>query len=484
MKERVLLQGTVSEVFFPNKGKVIPTVDQPPLPEADFLNEIRYKAPSEPHGPFYVKNVLPGQTLLASLGSRGKKSREGRLLKLVSPAPYETEPACPHAGPCGGCRYQTVPYELQLEWKDAQVSRLLEAVPEAAQALRRPIAPSPLTLEYRNKMEFSFGDSCKGGPLTLGLHREGAFHDIISTPSCRLIHPDMRAILAATEDFFRSAGATYYNTHTHEGWLRHLVLRRSFSTGEILVNLVTSSQPGTDLAPWCERLLALPCEGSVCGILHTVNDSLGDVVQKDELTLLFGRDYLTEELLGLTFRISPFSFFQTNSAGAGQLYQIVRRMAGDLSHQHVFDLYCGTGTIAQILAKAGAERVTGIELVEEAAAAARRNAEANGLTNCDFLAGDVLKLVDGLSYKPDLIILDPPRDGCHPKALPKILAWQPERFIYVSCKPTSLVRDLPFFLEAGYEIREIQCCDMFPMTPGVETVCLLSKSKSDKPSDV
>jgi 23S rRNA (uracil-5-)-methyltransferase RumA len=481
MKERILIQGTVSEVFFPNKGKVIPTEKQPPLPEADFLNGIRYKAPSENAGPFYIKNVLPGQTVLASLGSKGKRSREGYLLQTVAPAPYEIDAACPHAGICGGCRYQTVPYERQLAWKDHQVHELLRDIPGIVSVIADgrwlPIQPSPLSLEYRNKMEFSFGDAYKDGPLTLGLHKQGAFHDIVATPGCRLVHPDLRKILVQTANHFRAEGATYYHTHTHEGWLRHLVLRRSFQTGGILVNLVTSSQAALPLDGWVDALLRLPLEGGrITGILHTVNDTMGDVVQKDSMDLLYGCDTLTESLLGLTFAISPFSFFQTNSLGAEELYRIVRRMAGDVSRQHVFDLYCGTGTIAQIIAAAGAAQVTGIELVEEAAEAARRNAARNALEHCSFLAGDVLNLVGSLPDKPDLIILDPPRDGCHPKALPKILAFAPDRFIYVSCKPTSLARDLPFFLEAGYQVQEVQCCDMFPMTPGVETVVSLTKA--------
>lgn len=476
MKERILVQGTVSEVAFPNKGKVVPTPEQPPLPEADFLGGIRYRAPSEAQGPFYVKNVLPGQTILASLGMKGKRSREGHLLSVTAPAAYETPALCPHASVCGGCRYQTVPYALQLQWKEQQVHRLLQDIPGIAEANWTPICPSPLPFEYRNKMEFSFGDTYKGGPLTLGLHKQGAFHDIVDTADCRLVHSDMRRILQTSGEYFRTAGASYYNTHTHEGWLRHLVLRRSFSTGEILINLVTSSQDALPLEPWVKQLTQLSLEGSVAGILHTLNDTLGDVVQKDALHLLYGRDTLTESLLGLRFVISPFSFFQTNSLGAAKLYDIVRRMAGDVSRQRIFDLYCGTGTIAQVLAAAGAAEVTGIELVAEAAEAARINAEANGLTNCAFLAGDVLRLTESLPGQPDLIVLDPPRDGCHPKALPKILSFGPRCFIYVSCKPTSLARDLPAFIEAGYRVTDVQCCDMFPMTPGVETVVRLERN--------
>ena len=245
------------------------------------------------------------------------------------------------------------------------------------------------------------------------------------------------------------------------------------------MNLVTSSQGVLDEEAFVQTILSLPLEGKVTGILHTVNDSLADVVKPEQVYLLYGENFLTERLLGLTFRLSAFSFFQTNTRGAERLYETIRNLAGEVGHKTVFDLYCGTGTIAQIMAGAGAGKVLGIELVEEAVRAAEENARLNGLENCSFLAGDVLKLVDTLQEKPDLIILDPPRDGIHPKALPKILAYAPEQFIYVSCKPTSLVRDLPAFLEAGYRVETVQCVDMFPGTVHVETVALLSHKKPD-----
>ncbi len=484
MKNRVLIQGTVSELYFPNSAKVIPDYPQPldpasyrePGTEADSVQkEFCYCAPGPNHGPFFLKDVLPDQKVIASLGTKGKSGRVGHLLELVSRAPYEIEAPCPHADICGGCRFQNVPYEWQLSWKDEQVHRLLADISGIDEAQWQPIIPSPLSLGYRNKMEFSFGDAEKNGPLTLGLHRRAAYHDIIETPRCLLVHPDLGRILDYTGRYFREAGATRHSTYSHDGFLRHLVLRRSFMNGEVLVNLVTSSQTDADIAPWLEGLFALPLEGSIAGVLHTLNDAPGDCVISDRTDLLWGRDFLTEELLGLRFRISPFSFFQTNTKGAERLYSLVRELAGNVSDRTVFDLYCGTGTIAQVMAAAGARSVYGIELVEEAVEAARENAELNGLTNCRFYAGDVLRLVDTLPDKPDLIILDPPREGIHPRALEKILAFAPESFIYVSCKPTSLARDLPVFTDAGYRVRAVRCCDMFPMTAGVETVALLTK---------
>ena len=219
--------------------------------------------------------------------------------------------------------------------------------------------------------------------------------------------------------------------------------------------------------------------GKIKGILHTKNDSIADVVKNEGTDILYGQDYFYEELLGLRFKISPFSFFQTNSLGAEVLYETARSFilgndADMLREKTVYDLYSGTGTIAQMLASVSKE-VVGVEIVEEAVEAAKENAALNGLTNCKFLAGDVLKVLDEIEEKPDYIVLDPPRDGIHPKAIQKIIDYGVENMIYISCKPTSLARDLQVFLERGYEVKKICCVDMFPNTVHVETVILMSR---------
>ena len=484
MKERVLLVGTVSKVDFPNKGKLMPTGEIPEMPEETPAG-ICYVPAEKEYGALNIKNVLPGQKWMVSTHKKGRFSKEASPVQLIRRAPYEVEAPCPHADFCGGCSYQTVPVEKQLEMKEQQVKELLKDVPGIEDAIKEgrwePIRRGPQSEGYRNKMEFSFGDPYKDGPLSLGLHKRGAFHDIISTGDCRLVHEDLRQILKETELYFREKGYTHYNTYTQEGSLRHLVLRRSFAENKVLLNLVTTSAINDEeLSPWVDRILSLELEGSVAGILHTINDQSADTVRSDRTTCLYGADYLMEELLGLRFKIFPFSFFQTNTLGAEVLYSMIREYAGEVTDKTVFDLYCGTGTIAQVMAAAGAGRVRGIELVEEAVEAARENAVLNGLGNCDFLSGDVLKLVDSLGGEPDLIILDPPRDGIHPKALPKLLAYAPKEFIYVSCKPTSLVRDLPAFLSAGYQIRRIGCCEMFPNTVHIEVVSLLQRMSNTR----
>ncbi len=457
MKKGDRISGIIEKIEFPNKG-------------------ILYAEEEK----VVVKNALPGQKILAAVSKKRKGKSEGRLLEVLESSPLETaEDPCPHFGLCGGCLYQTIPYEKQLEIKEKQVRELLDAVCEDYPF--EGIKASPISGAYRNKMEFSFGDAEKGGPLCLGMHKRGSFYDVVNADHCRIVHEDFRKLLTATRTYFAGLNVPFYRKLQHEGYLRHLLVRRAVKTGEILAALVTTGQteclPGEETAileEWKNRILGLELEGTVSGLLHIRNDSLADVVQDDGTEILFGQDFFYEELLGLRFRITPFSFFQTNSLGAEVLYDTVRSYIGDTEGKVVFDLYSGTGTIAQILAPV-AEKVVGVEIVEEAVEAARENAAQNGLSNCEFIAGDVLKVVGGLTDKPDLIVLDPPRDGVHPKALNQIIDFGVERMVYVSCKPTSLQRDLITLQERGYRVERVCCVDMFPGTANVETVVLLSK---------
>ena len=411
--------------------------------------------------------------------SQKEEKSEARTLEILERSPLELpDNECPHFALCGGCIYQSLPYEEQLKIKEGQVRSLLDSVVEPETYEFQGIKASPAVKGYRNKMEFSFGDEVKDGPLALGMHKRGSFYDIVTTPECQIVHPDFCRILVATKEYFEELGTAFYRKLQHRGYLRHLLVRRAVKTGEILVNLVTSTQreylggrdEETVLSEWKERLLSLPVDGRFAGILHTENDSLADVVQSDATHILYGQDYFYEELLGLRFRISPFSFFQTNSLGAEVLYDTARSFVGETRDKVVFDLYSGTGTIAQILAPV-AKKVVGVEIVEEAVEAAGLNAGLNGLDNCEFIAGDVLKVIDGLKDKPDLIVVDPPRDGIHPKALGKIIDFGVERMGYISCKPTSLVRDLVVLQERGYRVEKVCGVDMFPGTGNVE-VCV------------
>lgn len=464
MKKGQIYEGVVSYVDFPNKAVV------------NVLKEDGTEAKC------VVKNALPGQKIRFSISKIRKGKAEGRLLEVVKKSPLEEEKCiCGHFGICGGCTYISLPYQEQLSIKERQVKELLDSVlyKQKKEYVFESIKPSPKEYGYRNKMEFSFGDEVKDGPLSLGMHKRGSFYDVVTVNECKIVDEDYRKILTAVLDYFQKEKVSFYHRLRHEGYLRHLLVRKASKTGEILIALVTTTQEIHDLTPFAEMLLSLQLDGKIVGILHTKNDSLADVVQSDETITLYGQDYFYEELLGLKFKVSEFSFFQTNSYGAEILYQTARDYIGDLSEgkaadKIVYDLYSGTGTIAQLMAPVS-KKVIGVEIVEEAVKAARENAALNGLTNCEFLSGDVLKVLDSIEEKPDFIILDPPRDGIHPKALQKIIDYDVDRMIYISCKITSLVRDLEILLERGYVVEKATCIDQFPWTANIETVVLLSK---------
>lgn len=458
MKKNEFYEGEVVALKFPNKGQV--------QVEGETI-------------PVLVKNTLPGQKVRFQLKKARKNRPEGTLTEILESSALESQtPPCPHFTDCGGCSYQTLDYPGQIKLKLSQVQKLLTDVyPDFP--LQDCLA-SPRQWEYRNKMEFSFGDEVKDGPLTLGLHKRGSFYDILPVPECHIVDGDLRKILTVTLSFFREKEISFYHKMRHEGVLRHLLVRKAWKTGQILVCLVTTSQWewGSVLTEYRESLQQISLEGEYAGILHMTNDSMSDVVRSDQTEVLYGTDYFYEELLGLGFKISPFSFFQTNSAGAEVLYQTVREYIGEIEGKVVFDLYSGTGTIAQVLAPV-AKKVVGIEIIEEAVEAAKENAERNGLDNCTFLAGDVLKLLDEVVETPDAIVLDPPREGIHPKAITRILEYGVDKIVYISCKPTSLARDLEMFLQYGYQPMRAQCVDMFPWTRGIETIVLFSKRKID-----
>lgn len=456
MKKGEEYQGTVEKVEFPNRG-IVQVQDQPVV----------------------VKNVIPGQKVRFVISKKRSGRAEGRLLEVLEKSPLELRsPVCSSFPQCGGCMYQTMPYPEQLKMKEQQMRELLEkALTRGGQSIEsctwEGIHPSPLEFGYRNKMEFSFGDEYKGGPLSLGLHKKGSTYDVLNTDDCRLVHEDMTKILVCVREYFRRLGAPCYRKVSHEGYLRHLLLRRGVTTGEILVHVVTTGQGEYPMEDLVRELLSLPLEGKIRGILHLRNDSLSDVVRSDETKILYGEDFFYETLLGLRFKISSFSFFQPNSLAAEILYSIVREYVGSVKDQVVFDLYSGTGTIAQLLSPV-ARKVIGVEIVEEAVQAARENASLNGLANCTFLCGDVLRVLDELEEKPDVIVLDPPREGIHPKALPRILGYGVKKIVYVSCQMTSLARDLEAFLRAGYRVERGCSVDQFCQAVPVETVVSLT----------
>lgn len=477
MKKGTVFEGIVEKVKYPNKG-IVQTEE----------------------GAVVVKNVLPGQKVRCSLTKSGKDRMEGRLIEVLEKSPLETGKVCNRFGVCGGCTYLSLSSEAQKNIKEEQVkSGLDRALADQEQPYAwEGVQESPCLYEYRNKMEFTFGNEYKDGPLTLGMHKRGSFFDIVPVEDCLIIDADYRLILKTVREYFESRKISFYHRMTHVGYLRHLLVRKSKAGGEILVALVTTTQLEDDgelIRGFTESLLALEgkeeasenadntgagrLEGKFAGILHVLNDSLADVVKSDRTDVLYGRDVFGEKLLGLDFQVSTFSFFQTNTEGAEVIYQTVRRYVNEAwaGKGIVFDLYSGTGTITQLMAPV-AEKVIGVEIVEEAVDAAKRSARANHLDNCEFLAGDVLKVLDEVSEKPDLIILDPPREGIHPKALPKILDYGVKNLVYVSCKLSSLLNDLKTFRERGYEVVRATAVDQFPWTANIETIVLLEKKRN------
>ena len=436
-------------------------------------NQYGGKAVGEHEGIVVLTNQgLPGQRLLVRVKRVRETHLEAVTVDLVEESSIVSQPACPHAVKCGGCSMQGVDYGNQVALKEQQVKALFEKrgiMPDEW----LPTIPSPRAFEYRNKMEFSFGNEEKDGPLTLGMHQKGRRYDVVDTPHCNIVDEDIRQIRTLTADFFRRHGTAPYHKFSHQGVLRHLVVRKAAFTGEIMVNLVTAHDENLPADEWKDALLNLPIEGSIAGILWTINDQVADTVQSDGTRILHGKNVIRENLLGLEFSITPFSFFQTNSYAAGVLYESVRQWV-DASDQNVFDLYSGLGTITQILAKK-AQRVTGIEIVEEAVDQARIDAQRNMCDNCEFIAGDVKETLDQLPGVPDLIVLDPPRAGVHPKAMEEILSITPPKIIYVSCNPRSLMDNLEQACAQGYGVRKVRCVDLFPHTPHVECVVLMSR---------
>ena len=451
-KKNEIIDGLIEKVKFPNKGIM-------------YIEEERI--------PVMVPDTFTGQKVRVRLQRKRKGAWEGRALEHLENPAHFVKPSCEYFGLCGGCAMQHLSYESQLQHKHEQVQTLLQNAGITGYE-DMGILGSPSEWAYRNKMEFSFGDACKDGPMTLGMHRKNSTFDIITVDGCKIVEDDFNMILRFVLRYAQSFNLPFYKKKSHEGFLRYLIVRRSESTGDLLINLVTTTQRNFDFTELANYLVHLGTKGKITGILHTYSDTLADAVKPESTKVLYGQDSFTETILGLQFNISPYSFFQTNTNGAELLYKTALNMPQDITSKVVFDLYSGTGTIAQIMATK-AKEVYGIEIVEEAVEKAKENAQLNGLTNCHFVAGDVLKEVENLHVKPELIVLDPPREGIHPKAIDKIIGFDAKELLYISCKPTSLARDLPVFEQAGYKVQKVCCVDMFPHTYHVETIAYLVK---------
>ncbi len=474
MKKKEQHTGTVKKIRFPNKGMIA---------DIDGIKDEERLKNGENIPSVTVKNVLPGQEISFIINKKKSGRFEGYVSGIIKKSPLETEDYfCKNGRYCGGCTYQTLTYKDQLELKVSMVKDLLERQVKEDGGIWEDTVESPEKYSYRNKMEYSFGDEFKGGPMTLGLHKRGSLYDVLTCDDCRLVHDDFNVILKNTLDYCTEKGLPVYNKNIHEGYLRHLLLRRSAATGGILIHMITSSQVDHDFDDYKEMLLALPLKGKIEGIIHITNDKVADAVNREKTHILYGCDHIMEKVLGLDFKVSSFSFFQTNTLGAEKLYSAAReyidQARGSGTQQVVYDLYTGTGTIAQLMAPT-CKRVYGVEIIPDAVESAMENAALNALDNCTFICDDVLNALDNMPERPDFIVLDPPREGVNPKALKKICEYGVENIVYISCKPTSLKKDLGLMRESGYRIQRIRCVDMFPWTGHVETVCCLYHQKKD-----
>ncbi|MCT4633022.1 MAG: 23S rRNA (uracil(1939)-C(5))-methyltransferase RlmD [Firmicutes bacterium] len=420
-----------------------------------------------------VKGVLKGQEVKVKITRSKKDKMVGKLLEVLKQGEMEESSFCEHFGQCGGCSLQTLSYENQLKHKEYNVKKLLENGNIENYEFFDIIA-SPLTFEYRNKMEFSFGNEMKGGETTLGMHKKGRVHDVVTVDKCHLVDEDYRKILTTTLAFFKDRNIDHFNRKTHEGFVRHFTIRKSIKTKEILIGLSAVTETPMDKAEFVEVLRGLDLDGEIVGILHIQNDNISDMVQ-GPIDILYGRDYYMEELLGLKFKVSFYSFFQTNPIGAEVLYTKAIDYLGDIEGKKIFDLFTGTGTIAQVLSQK-AKEVIGIEIVEDAVIAARENAKLNNLDNCTFIAGDVFDELDKVkNNKPDMIVVDPPRMGITEKALNKIIKFGAKEMVYISCNPKTLVDNLVQLEKSGYKVKKVVPVDMFPHTPHCEVICKLER---------
>ena len=421
---------------------------------------------------YYVKSCIPKEKVKCRYLKVKSGKKMCKLIEKIEESPISINPVCNVFGKCGGCTYLNLTYEDQIKYKEQSFLELLKEHNIRFEKFSG-VTKAVSQFKYRNKMEFSFGDEVKDGPLELGLHKKGNPFSIVPTYDCHLVSDDFKEIVKLTIEYFRKLNVKPYKTKNHTGYLRNLILREG--KDEILICLVTSSQETLDLNEYKNQILNLKLNKKVGSLLHVISDSLSDAIQPKETYVLHGNDYIYEEVLGLKFKINLFSFFQTNTEGMKLLYEIVRDNI-KCNEGVILDLYCGIGTIGQIISTKHKNKVIGIEIVEDAVKMAIENAKLNNL-ECEFIQGDVTKVVENIKEKISYIVVDPPRSGIMEKGVRNICKFNVENIVYVSCNPKSLMEDLKIFIEERYIIKNINCVDMFPNTYHMETVVLLSNNK-------
>ncbi len=432
----------------------------------------------------FVERAVPGDRVLAKIIKKKKSYAEAYTIEIIEPSPDLLTPPCRYSGVCGGCKWQFLNYEKQLEYKKQHVIEALEHIGGLSDVSVLETIPSEKVFGYRNKMEFScsdrrwllseeLGDPNIKNDFALGLHVPKTFDKIIDIHEC-MIHPDQgNRILNDTRDYMKNSGYPAYGIKSHEGFWRFLMLRHSLAYDQWLVNVITAEEIPAAVAPLAEMLMAR--HDNIAGIVNNVTGKKASISVGEYETPLAGERCLKECLGDFEFEISANSFFQTNTAGAEKLYETVSDYAELTGDEFVVDLYCGTGTIAIWLSRQ-AGRVVGLEIVASAVADAEKNCKRNNVNNCSFIAGDIRTSIANIETRPDVMIIDPPRAGMHKDVVKSICMLAPERIVYVSCNPTTLARDL-VMLASDYTVEEVRPVDMFPHTYHVESVAKLSRKR-------
>jgi len=419
----------------------------------------------------FVRRGLPGDLVRARVTKVKRNHAEALVVDVVEPGPVRVDAPCSHFPACGGCRFQDLAYEAQVDAKYRQVADALERIGGFASPPLEPILPADAVFHYRNKLEYSFTSTDEGPAL--GLHRAGRWDEVLPIETCWLTTDLGNGIRNAVADWAREERLQAYDQKTHEGFLRHLVVREGRNTGQALVVLVTAPGELPDREHFVDVLRRFP---ELRSIHWAINDRPAEVTRDLPTTLLWGDEAIEEELCGLRFRVSPNAFLQTNTSMAERLYGLARELAGLAGGETVYDLYCGTGTIGLTLAEK-ALTVWGVETSQEAVSCAIENASLNGIANAAFFAGDVARSLEELhdrSGDPDVVVVDPPRAGLSGRAVRQVGRLAPRRIVYVSCNPTTLAGNLTEFTSQwGYRLERVKPVDMFPHTPHVEAVALL-----------
>ena len=432
----------------------------------------------------FVKGALPGDRVLAQIIKKKKTYAEAMMIKLLSPSPDRIESPCRYFGYCGGCQWQNIRYEKQLEFKRNFVREAMERVGLIKDIPVNPTIPAKRAYEYRNKMEFSFSDQpwfmpsdFKGGisgkKLALGLHSPGTYYKIIDLETCLIQNNLGNEILHFVREYALESGFPAYNLKTHQGFWRFLVLRRSESAGDWMINLVSSEENRAIMNLLAEKLTERFKE--IRTVVNQISAKKAAIAVGDREIVVKGDGYLEDRIGPYSFQISASSFFQTNSAGALNLFNTVLEYSELDGSEIILDLYCGTGTIS-IFLSGYARELIGMEIVKSAIDDAETNCRRNNISNCRFILGDIRKNLKDLSIRPDLLIIDPPRSGLHKDVLGVVMDMAVKRIIYVSCNPTTMARDIGM-MSTNYETEAIQPVDMFPQTYHIEAVAKMRLKK-------